>query len=88
MKSKTVNELLADPENQTKVDNWLEWVKTTEQPEFKGQYDSTEKNINDAKKSNAHITQLQGGALQSVLYQLIAQTYGTPCTQAQEKAKE
>lgn len=88
VKSKTVNELLANPDNQAKVDDWLESVKTTEQPEFKGQYDAIKKSIDEAVKQRSPIDKLQaGGRLQPVFYQLIAQNYGTPCSQAQDKTK-
>lgn len=85
VKSKTVNELLADPANQTKVDNWLEWVKTMEQPEFKGQYESIVEKLIDAKQSKQTLDELKlGGRLQPIFYQLIAQSYGMSCTQASE----
>ncbi len=84
VKDKTVTELLANPDNQTKVNHWLEWVRTTKQPEFKGQYESISKAIRTAKESNQTIGEITGGRLQPIFYQLIAQTYGTRCTQAQE----
>lgn len=86
VKTKTVNELLANPANQAKVDKWLEWVKTTEQPEFRGQYKAIRKNINDAKKEKHPISQLPGGALQEEQAQWCQQATQTEVDQRKEQA--
>ncbi len=83
VKEKTVKELLGNPTINAEVDNWLEWVKTTNQPEYKGRYEEINKKIEKAKKSGAKIDKLLGNQIASVFYQQVAKTYGSPCRAAE-----
>ncbi len=79
MRKITVAEILVDPKVGTQVNNWLEWVKTTKQPEFSGKYNEIQARIIEASKDGKLISGLSG-SIAPVFYQIVAKNYGEVCS--------
>ncbi len=81
MSTLTTSQALLKPIVKADIDSWIKGFTTTQQPELKGSQREIQDLLNNAKKDNIPITDLDG-RLGNVFCRSIAKSYGNICTKA------